>query len=88
MLIIRAKKDDVIGTEELIDDVFGEGHHAHVARMLLSEDLTPERMEEIRESVRKKFPGLFETRRKSSLDKMIHEVKSRLDRRFREVGDA
>jgi hypothetical protein len=82
VLIIRAKNNDILNTEEIIDDLFGEGHQAHVARMLLSQELTQERMDEIRESVRSKFPKLFETRNKSSLDKMIHDVKSRLDRRL------
>jgi hypothetical protein len=56
--------------------------------MLLSGELTPERIEEIRESVGRKYPKLFETRGKSSLDKMIHEVKSRLDKRLSEGRDA
>ena len=81
MLIIRAK-NNILSTEEIIDDLFGNGHQAHVARMLLSKELSQERMEEIKESVRNKFPKLFETRNKSSLDKMIHDVKSRLDKRL------
>jgi len=81
VLIIRAK-NNILSTEEIIDDLFGNGHQAHVARMLLSKELSQERMEEIKESVRNKFPKLFETRNKSSLDKMIHDVKSRLDKRL------
>jgi len=88
VLIITAKDNDVVRSEELIEDLFGDGHHAHVARMLLSGELTPERIEEIRESVGRKYPKLFETRGKSSLDKMIHEVKSRLDKRLSEGRDA
>jgi flagellar motor switch protein FliG len=87
LLIIRAN-NNIIANEELIDDVFGKGPRSYVARMLLYEEVTPQRMQEIRDSVKKKFPGEFETRRKSSLDKMIHDVKSRLDQMMWETTNA
>ena len=88
MLTIIAKGNSLVRSEEMIEDLFGEGHHAHVARMLLSQELTAERMDEIRESVCMKFPKLFETRNKSSIDKMIHDVRSRLDKKTRAPQDA
>lgn len=88
MIVIRASKTPLPGaieTEEIVEDLFGKGPRALVARMMLVAPMSRERTNEIRKTLRAKFPYDFEVRRMSSLDQMINEVKATLDD-YQEAG--
>jgi alpha-D-ribose 1-methylphosphonate 5-triphosphate synthase subunit PhnI len=77
MIIISSRRATDI--ETTVDELFGGGVKAHVARMLLLAPLSKERMDEIRSSVKATYKDL---RGKGVVDSLIHEVKTILDQRL------
>jgi hypothetical protein len=80
MIIISSRRATDI--EAMVDELFGGGAKAHVARMLLLAPLSGERLDEIRRSVKSAYPNKADLRGKGALDSLIHEVKMMLDQRL------
>ena len=80
MIIISSRR--ATDVEAIVDELFGGGVRAHVARMLLLAPLSGERIDEIRRSVKESYSHKAELRGKGALDSLIHEVKMMLDHRL------
>lgn len=86
MLIIVAKRQpNAIVTEYVVDNLYGDGPEALVARMIMH-GAGIEDLDDIRAALRKRYPDSLAAHRKSTLSSMVYEVKKAIDR-FMEDGN-
>jgi hypothetical protein len=82
VIIVASNQLAAMRIEEMVDELFADDLRRHAARMMLASELNNSKMDEIREAMRRKFPRALETRGRTAMEALLHEVRLAIESRL------